>query len=983
MKKRQLSIALAAFLTASAVAPAAGMPVSAASSGNTVFINEVESDDPNGGNDWIEIVNTGDQAVDISGWFVTDDKGLERLTSNETKQFPDGTVLEAGAVMVLEDSIDFSFGLGKSDTVSLYNANSSLKDTYSYDGHALGTYSRVPDGTGEFVDQSSTKGAVNVTAQEPGEGENGEYGQNMTALVINEINSSPDDWVELMNTGNETIDLSGCEIRDNSDDHRWRFPEGSTIEPGALLVVDAKTMGRIYNDQTDTFEENTFEAAIGIGSADSIRLYDSQGTLLDEYSWTEHASYEGDAAQASYGRYPDGTGAFALTKETKGQANEWYAPSVVINEVESNGDSTDWVEIKNTGDTAVDISGWYLYDNDPVGHASDITPVAEGTILNPGEYYVFEGNRDFSFGLGNEDKVSIYNSEGAAVAEYSWTTHAAGVYARIPDGTGELTDFQTSTKGEANLIVNPVVLNEVQSNDPDGGADWVELANPTQEALDVSGIVIKDNDDSHEYVIPEGTTIPADGYLVIDDLNFGLGSDDSVRLYEDGNLIANTTWTGHTSPTWGLYPDVNGQEYRNTQEATPGAANKFADIPEVIAWPGAEEVTVFDTESTFLEDSSGLDFFGGQLYAVDNGTGKFWILDVAKEGTLSFANGFEEGKRIRFQKDASDPSAAGPDAEGITVDGAGLVYIASERDNSQKGINYNSILVVDPDTEGSDLTAVNEWDLTSSLPQVSANMGIEAVEWVSDTAVTDKLFDQNTGAAFDPADYPDAVADGVFFVALEDNGHVYAYVLNEDGTSVQIADIDSKLGGAMSLDYDTYENVLWVMTDDGYGNRGAKITLNGTGTPEIVHVLPPSGVDTSANNEGFAIADASYTVNGQRPVYRFRDGVTSGAMTVGSLNCDYSETSGDDGQQTGGNQQTGDNQQTGGNQNSGDKNAGGMDAQNQNSADQNKTAVSESDSGTKAPKTGDSSNILLWAGAAVISLGGVISGFIMKKRHFM
>ena len=123
----------------------------------------------------------------------------------------------------------------------------------------------------------------------------------------------------------------------------------------------------------------------------------------------------------------------------------------------------------------------------------------------------------------------------------------------------------------------------------------------------------------------------------------------------------------------------------------------------------------------------------------------------------------------------------------------------------QKGINYNSILVVDPDTEGSDLTAVNEWDLTSSLPQVSANMGIEAVEWVSDTAVTDKLFDQNTGAAFDPADYPDAVADGVFFVALEDNGHVYAYVLNEDGTSVQIADIDSKLGGAMSLDYDTYE----------------------------------------------------------------------------------------------------------------------------------------------------------------------------------
>ena len=58
--------------------------------------------------------------------------------------------------------------------------------------------------------------------------------------------------------------------------------------------------------------------AIGIGSGDSIRLYDNEGNLLDEYSWTEHASYEGDEALASFGRYPDGTGSFVLTKETKG-----------------------------------------------------------------------------------------------------------------------------------------------------------------------------------------------------------------------------------------------------------------------------------------------------------------------------------------------------------------------------------------------------------------------------------------------------------------------------------------------------------------------------------------------------------------------------------------------------------------------------------------------------------------------------------------
>lgn len=976
MKKPFFSSALSALLAVSAVLPVAAVPAYAAE--NTVFINEIESDDPDGGNDWVEIVNTGDTAVDISGWLVTDDGGLERLPE-ETWGLAEGTVLQPGAVLVLEKGVNFDFGLGKEDTVSLYNSNNELMDSHAYEGHASGTYSRVPDGTGDFVDQAATRSALNIVPDEPA----GDDTQPSQRLVINEINSSPDDWVELMNTGSEELDLSGYEIRDNSDDHRWKFPEGTMIGAGELLLVDAGSQGQVYNDQTGTYEEGTFEAAIGIGSGDSSRLYDASGSLLDEYSWTEHASCNGDAALASFGRYPDGTGSFCLMPETPGESNTWYAPSVVINEVESNGDDTDWVEILNTGTSTVDISGWYLMDNDPVGHAADVTPVAEGTVLQPGEYYVFDGARDFTFGLGDNDQATIYNRDGVLVAEYSWISHAQGVYARIPDGTGDFEDFAASTKGAANIVTNPVVLNEIQSNDPNGGNDWIELANPTGEALDISGIVIRDDDDSHEYVISEGTTIPANGFLIIDDLSFGLGSDDSVRLFEDGRLIASATWTGHTNPTWGLYPDVNGTEYRNTLEATPGAANRFAGVPEVIQWPGADEITVFDTESTFLEDSSGLDFFNGRLYAVDNGTGKFWILDVAADGTLSFADGFEEGKRIRFQKDAGNPDAAGPDAEGITVDGSGLVYIASERDNSAKGVNYNTILMVDPQAEGSDLIALKEWDLTASLPQVSANMGIEAVEWISNAAAG-KLLDQNTGSAFDPAVYPNATADGVFLVALEDNGHVYAYVLNEDGSAIQIADLDPGLGGAMALDYDTYENALWVVADNGYGNRAAKITLNGTSDPEIVHILPPAGLDTSANNEGFAIADASRTVNGQRPVYRFQDGVTSGALTIGSLNCDYSaENPGsetpDDGQDT---NNPGDDGQNSGDENQNPDNTSGN---NGTTGSGNNTAGSGGNktggSGTTAPRTGDFSTPAFWTALTVLALGGALSGIIIRKKQ--
>lgn len=505
---------------------------------------------------------------------------------------------------------------------------------------------------------------------------------------------------------------------------------------------------------------------------------------------------------------------------------------------------------------------------------------------------------------------------------------------------------------------------------------------------DAEQIVIKDNDDTHVYTIPESTIIPENGFLVIDEntLGFGFGKGDSVRLYEGDMLIGSTTWSEHTNPTWGLYPDVNGTEYRNTKEETPGAINKFDGVPEIINWPGKEETVIYDQNSTFLEDSSGLDFYNGQLYAVDNGTGKFWILDVAEDGTMTFAKDFENGKRVRFQKDAENPTAAGPDAEGISVDGNGMVYLASERDNSVKGVNYNTILMVNPNAEGDDLIALMEWNLTDSLPQVSANMGIESVEWISSVNVNGKLFDQNTNAAFDIANYPKATANGVFFVALEDNGHVYAYVLNDDGTCVQITDIDSKIGGAMALDYDTYENVLWVVSDNGYNNRAAKIAFNGTADVDVVHVNAPSGVDVTANNEGFAIAEYTYTNDGQRPVYRFLDGVTSGALSVGNLACDYvveDDTSNDttedekddtsddmieDGEEDGSDDMTEDEK--------GEVSDDTTEDEKANASNDKKDNDKET---TESPKTGDTANVwgyLICAGASII----VILEITFRKR---
>jgi hypothetical protein len=103
-----------------------------------------------------------------------------------------------------------------------------------------------------------------------------------------------------------------------------------------------------------------------------------------------------------------------------------------------------------------------------------------------------------------------------------------------------------------------IVINEINYNSSEEAeaGDWIELHNYSASAIDVSGWVYKDEDDSHEFVIPSGVSIPANGYLVISndtaafkeihpsiafvkgEADFGLaGGSDQVRIYNASNSL--------------------------------------------------------------------------------------------------------------------------------------------------------------------------------------------------------------------------------------------------------------------------------------------------------------------------------------------------------------------------------------------------------------------------------------------------------------
>lgn len=129
---------------------------------------------------------------------------------------------------------------------------------------------------------------------------------------------------------------------------------------------------------------------------------------------------------------------------------------VVINEVFAKSTllgNTDWVELTNRGDAAVDLEGWALRD------AKDRDPfVFAATTLQPGAYLVVEqdptGVRGFTYGLGNADAVRLFDPSGKMVDRVAWEDNNLledRSLGRWPDATGEASIRSTATKGAPNV----------------------------------------------------------------------------------------------------------------------------------------------------------------------------------------------------------------------------------------------------------------------------------------------------------------------------------------------------------------------------------------------------------------------------------------------------------------------------------------------------------------------------------------------------
>ena len=110
--------------------------------------------------------------------------------------------------------------------------------------------------------------------------------------------------------------------------------------------------------------------------------------------------------------------------------------SVVINEINCKSaddfDTKDWIELYNTTAAAINLSGWKISDEKP----ENAYTIPAGTVIEPYGYLVICENQnkllklnpsvtnyvgDFEFGLGKDDKVQLFDSEGTLIDEVAYS----------------------------------------------------------------------------------------------------------------------------------------------------------------------------------------------------------------------------------------------------------------------------------------------------------------------------------------------------------------------------------------------------------------------------------------------------------------------------------------------------------------------------------------------------------------------------------
>ncbi|MEM6345516.1 MAG: lamin tail domain-containing protein, partial [Bacteroidota bacterium] len=430
-------------------------------------------------------------------------------------------------------------------------------------------------------------------------------------VLINEIHYKPSaggeyEFIEIYNPDSLAWDLSGYRFTNGID---YAFPAGVVIEPDAYLLLGRDTA--LITAAPNVWKRNWTSGKLS--GSERLELSNPLGEIIDQVKYDNQAPWPENISEL------EGSLQLADARTDNAQASNWLnaCPSpgspnlgtcstlpIVINEIYYEDqviNTGDWVELYNPNATAQDLSNWQLLDR------SGIFTFPPGTLIPAQSYLVLAsdtlqfrlyypqishllGPLDFQIS-GKGETLSLLADDCCVVDvvpmdnQSPWPESADGEGYSLSLLADSLNNYLASnwlaspnfggspaapnfpscqiSQAESRILINEI---NYRSNPAADAGDWIELYNPGLISVDLSAWEIHDGDGYYQF--PAGTTISADGYLVVaqdlqkfnvifpyavnglGDWNFGFSGDGEriVLLNQNRCLIDEVRY--NDSPPW-------------------------------------------------------------------------------------------------------------------------------------------------------------------------------------------------------------------------------------------------------------------------------------------------------------------------------------------------------------------------------------------------------------------------------------------------
>ncbi len=514
----------------------------------------------------------------------------------------------------------------------------------------------------------------------------------LSEIMISNKGSVPDnlgsypDYIELHNGSTEKADISGYGLSDSLlEGAKYVFPAGTVLEPGAYVVVWCSGDA-----------EDGMHAPFKLSAGEEAVLFDASGRPLDTAVlnsvdsgmvlrregevWTQAKPCPGyPKTEAGMAEYE------ASLKETEDMGlyiNEFMASNATTI-CDSFGSYSDWIELYNSTDTDMDISGFGISDNlsQPMKYRfpDGTTIAAKGylVVFCSGNEGIQNGELHAPFGLRSYgEDVVIANRAGRIIDSYSFKNQETDVsMARIPDGAGELQSNSQPSPGYPNtgagysafdaanrLPLGGVYISEFGGSTGSVATDWVELHNSTGSAVNLGGYGISNNPKNPaKWVFPDISIEPGE-YLLL----YATGSADKAQK-KNLKLNFNISSTGEAlfffDPNGKLIDKLSAGRMKSGQSyGRDGSDNRFYYAEPT---PGAQN---------------------GKGYEGITQLPAFSVTPGIYDNAVTVAITAGEGEAIRYTTDCTTPNASSEVYSGeLSISKNSVIRAAAFRDGYLSG----------------------------------------------------------------------------------------------------------------------------------------------------------------------------------------------------------------------------------------------------------------------------------------------------------